>query len=318
MSTPRSTPFAMALAMQDTPFWLFNCAYLLFLLPVICALLLEYVGSARKAPVEVLPLSIEASESVAAAVLFLPFSVLCYVALRASIARLGWKQGEKPATQHKDDLARMAYVNVSILVLARVGKRLVRGRSSSADLCLATDNVCTGWYELAFLICVAYYTAFFSVLFEMVRFVNLQISFSVFRNPKGLWIVVVGVVVLFGVLHAHVRYAFEQGSEFGYAYLAWIVLLLVGHAAINAASPAALRAMDGRPSGSENGKSHGDKAIVHIHHWYWTFFAAHFPVFDSLLSYVSQALFLGVYLHGVACFGLEPIFEPDHSEDKTS
>lgn len=265
------------MAVKDTPFWAFNCAYLLFLSPVLYCLFMAHLGGdpeAWKAPL--LPPAADAWPALAAAAGLSLWLAALGAGLRQALTALGWKLGAKTAAQQKDDFVRMAYANISLSVLARV----------------------QGRFEVSFLLLVAFYTAFFAILFEMARHTNLEIAFDLARNLRGLWIFAVGVAVLLGVLHAHVRLAFAQGLSFGLSYLGWVALALLGHAAAVALPPAALDKRD------ESGP-----ARLHVHHWHWAFFATHFAVFDSALSRVSQALFLGVYLHGAACFGLEAIFE---------
>lgn len=296
------------MALQKTPFWLFNLAYMAFLLPVIICLVKAYLGDNAQTRMAPLPLAQDPIESVMAAAFFLSFALVLYVIQRRALATLGWKQGEKLPAQHKDDFVRMTYLNISLLLLGRINGRLLY-----SDL-----NALQGFQAFAFCALVTYFVIFFSVLFEMVRTVNLQISLDLLDNPKGLWILGVGVLVLNGVLHAHVVYAFRAGHDFGCAYLAWVALVLLGHASVNLISPALLRLMDGQHQAENGGESPGDKIRLHVHHWYWAFVAAHFPVFDTALSFVAQAIFLAVYIHGAACFGLEPIFESNKMHAKES
>ncbi|CAJ1343812.1 unnamed protein product [Effrenium voratum] len=125
----------------------------------------------------------------------------------------------------------------------------------------------------------------------MVRHVNLHISADVLRNPRGLGICVAALFVILGVLLSHLRMAFAESWDFGAAYVGWVLLGLVLH---GAASRLEL--------------TQGCK--LHLHHWYWAFLASHYAVFDCLLSSLAQAAFMGIYIHGAACFGLEPIYEP--------
>ena len=41
---------------------------------------------------------------------------------------------------------------------------------------------------------------------------------------------------------------------------------------------------------------------------YWAFVACHLPVVDTRVALIAQAIFVAVYVHGVACFGAEQIF----------
>ncbi|CAE8649832.1 unnamed protein product, partial [Polarella glacialis] len=152
-----------------------------------------------------------------------------------------------------------------------------------------------------FLLLLTYFTVFYSILFEMVRHINLHISSSLARNLPGLCIVVSALLVIAGVLVVHLRLAFAQGNEFGMVYVGWVTFALLGHTAIQA-MPVEWLASDAKLA--------AQGARLHVHHWYWSFLAAHFAIFGSPLSMLAQAAFLGIYIHGAACFGAEAIFEP--------
>lgn len=275
------------MAISDTPFWAFNIAYMLFLMPILCCLIAEMLSSdARVLDVNALPLHGHNDERIglAAGAIVVGGLLALSVALQTALTTTGWKLNGKSVAQHKDDFARMAYLNVSLVFLGRVQWRIFPDSGGF-------------WETCAFPALVVYFTVFFTLLFEMVRHINLHIGPDLVRNPRGLWITVVGVFVLVSVLHSHVRLAFAQASSFGYAYLGWLALALLGHAALHVTPEACLGGTQGTTK-------------LHVHHWYWSFMAAHFAIFDSQLSCVSQALFISVYIHGAACFGLEGIFEP--------
>ncbi|CAE7604750.1 unnamed protein product [Symbiodinium natans] len=118
-----------------------------------------------------------------------------------------------------------------------------------------------------------------------------HISVDVFRNPQGLGICVVALVVILGVLFEHLALAFQ--ADVGWEYVAWVALVLAAH---------------GVGAGHQN--NGGQRCKLHLHHWYWAFLASHYAVFDCLLSSLAQAAFLGIYIHGAALFGLESIYEP--------
>jgi len=259
---------------QETPNWVFNCTYLLILSPTLYHLVLVHARRDHEEwAAQVLPLcGMDPLKTLWKTMLFLAWMAFLSAALRASLAHWGWKQGAKPPEQLKDDAIRMAYINVCLAVVARVQARI----------------------GMRFCAMVALYAALFALLFEMVRHVNVHIGAELAGNPQGLWIVVVGVLVLVCVLHAHVCLAFAQESSFGKAYVGWVALTLAVHAFVHVAP------FSWSPSSPK----------LHVHHWYWALLAAHFAIFDSALSRTSQALYLGIYIHGAACFGLEPIFEP--------
>mmetsp|Transcript_97232 Transcript_97232/g.295220 ORF Transcript_97232/g.295220 Transcript_97232/m.295220 type:complete len:340 (-) Transcript_97232:37-1056(-) len=313
------------MATQDVPFWLFNCAYLLFLSPVIYHLFQFHLSSDQQVrQANVLPWASEPFFAWASTSLFMVWMAMLGALLRIALAYLGWKQGMKPPTQHKDDFVRMAYLNVSLAVLARVQGRLeareMPQEAASSAQCAAEPLGGFWWPELAFIVLVAFYATFFSLLFEMVRHINLHISADLANNLRGLWIMVVGVFVLLGVLHAHLQLAFAHGRSFGCAYLGWVALTLLGHVGIQLVPATLLQRgvgtkagagthrREGQPS-DHGGQDSQGQLKLHVHHWYWAFLAAHFTIFDTALSFVAQAIFLGVYIHGAACFGLEAIFE---------
>eukprot|EP00913_Durusdinium_trenchii_P025011 g23476.t1 len=181
-----------------------------------------------------------------------------YALLRIVLDKLKWKQGQKASSQHKAEKLR----HVSLCFLGRL-----HGRVSGV-----------------FLIFLLYFTAFYAVLFEMVRHVNLHISVDVLGNPRGLGICVTALVVIIGVLGSHLAVAFDQGIAG--AYVGWLLLGLLLHGAAEAT-----------PGGR-----------LHLHHWYWAFLASHYPIFDNPLSSLAQAAFMGIYIHGAACFGLQEIY----------
>mmetsp|Transcript_62220 Transcript_62220/g.136241 ORF Transcript_62220/g.136241 Transcript_62220/m.136241 type:complete len:250 (+) Transcript_62220:53-802(+) len=244
---------------RDTPFGVFATAYGLYLLPFIY-LLLPPGG----APAPALPWNCSPWDGLRSLICLEVLLGALYASLRLVIDFLHWKQATKDPWQHKDDLLRMAYLNVSLCFLGRVHGRMA------------------GVFPLL----LVYFTAFYTVLFEMVRYVNLHISMDVVGNPRGLGICIAALVVILGVLTSHLSLAFQQGTDFALAYVGWVSLGLLLHALASAL-----------PGGK-----------LHLHHWYWAFLASHYPIFDCLLSSLAQAAFMGIYIHGAACFGLEAVY----------
>ena len=234
---------------KETPFYIFALVYGAYLLP--------FLFLRRTGPV--LPWSPE-DGGIWACVRLQAVILGLYAALRL-LSRLGWKVRPKYCWQHKDDLMRMAYLDVSLCFLGRLHSR-----------------------NVMFLMCLVYFTAFYALLFEMVRHVNLHISWEVRHNPRGLAICCSALTIILAVLGAHTSMAYREG--FLWTYGAWVALCLLCHGFMSAAPGTRL----------------------HLHHWYWAFLAAHFAIFDCALSMCAQAAFVGIYVHGAACFGLDPIY----------
>eukprot|EP00439_Symbiodinium_sp_Y106_P038787 s2496_g4.t1 len=172
------------MAMQDTPFAVFACAYGLYLLPFIYLLLSSRLPAGSKA---LLPWQPSGSPFLGALV-FESWLTVLYMLLRLAVSKLRWKLKMKPLWQHKDDLLRMAYLNVGLCFVGRIQARVWSPQTGGTF----------EFVRLDFLLLVAYFTFFYAVLFEMVRHVNLHISADVFRNPQGLGICAVALAVILG------------------------------------------------------------------------------------------------------------------------
>ncbi|CAE7216229.1 unnamed protein product [Symbiodinium sp. CCMP2592] len=197
------------MAMQDTPFAVFACAYGLYLLPFIYLLLSSRLPAGSKALLPWQPLG----SPFLGALIFESWLTVLYMLLRLAVSKLHWKLKMKPLWQHKDDLLRMAYLNVGLCFVGRIQARVWSPQTGGTFESVRLD----------FLLLVAYFTFFYAVLFEMVRHVNLHISADVFRNPQGLGICTVAladfdaIVYLWGRLCSIseekkdiVFYAFQQ------------------------------------------------------------------------------------------------------------
>eukprot|EP00933_Yihiella_yeosuensis_P006629 TRINITY_DN11135_c0_g1_i4.p1 TRINITY_DN11135_c0_g1~~TRINITY_DN11135_c0_g1_i4.p1 ORF type:complete len:332 (-),score=30.46 TRINITY_DN11135_c0_g1_i4:113-1066(-) len=284
------------MAIQDTPFWLFGLIYAFYLLPFILYL---QEGGAKAEGAKVLPLvNSDALQGLLDTCLLQLWMCLLYAAMRALLSCFGWKQGRKLPCQHKDDFVRMGYLQVSLAVLGRL-----QGRFSHAESSFMFHLA----PRVEFLTLLTYFNVFYTLLFEMVRFINMHLSSDLLSNLKGLGIVTIASIVIVGVLKAHLLLAFAQSHDFGIAYVAWVAFVVFGHVIVQMIPSTLLDRNDANDLSQSGQVTH-----LHVHHWYWSFIAAHFAIFDSRLSCLTQAAFLGIYIHGVACFGLEPIFEPSN------
>jgi len=182
------------MGVDGTPFWLFGCAYGLFLSPVIVLLAIHFM---RHQKIEILPWSVSQDSALTSVGLLALWMFLLGGVLRAVLWCLGWKIGPKRMGQHNDDFVRMGYLHVSLVFLGRVHGRLIMDSGMTPGL--------------SYLLLIAFYAAFFSLLFEMVRHIDVRLSLDLGRNPGGLAIVLVGALVLCGVILAHVQMAFDQG-----------------------------------------------------------------------------------------------------------
>eukprot|EP00439_Symbiodinium_sp_Y106_P040154 s2496_g4.t3 len=85
------------MAMQDTPFAVFACAYGLYLLPFIYLLLSSRLPAGSKA---LLPWQPSGSPFLGALV-FESWLTVLYMLLRLAVSKLRWKLKMKPLWQHK-------------------------------------------------------------------------------------------------------------------------------------------------------------------------------------------------------------------------
>ena len=49
-----------------------------------------------------------------------------------------------------------------------------------------------------------------------------------------------------------------------------------------------------------------------VHHFYWSIPFRFICVFHSDVAMLAQAIFVAVHIHGVNCFGVEPLFYDPH------
>ena len=105
-------------------------------------------------------------------------------------------------------------------------------------------------------------------------------------------LIIVGIAIasIMGVMYNHVSNA-ALGPEHYTAYcmIAWAVHLAMFFSPVPAC--------DDPRVGS----------YLHLHHWYWPLPCAHVPVAIQRID-DRTAMFIGAFIHGVACFGAEVIF----------
>ena len=53
-------------------------------------------------------------------------------------------------------------------------------------------------------------------------------------------------------------------------------------------------------------------AQMHLHHYWWGWLLAHFPVFDTKASLAAQACCIAFFLHGLSLFGCARLFNDTH------
>lgn len=219
------------------------------------------------------PAYLSTTPSVASCGGWAALALVLYFVQRSVAKALGWKMHDKSSATHREDLFRMAVHAPLLCVAGRVGARL------DVD-------------PLLFGALVAYDTAFFGVLFEMVRDCNIEFTRDCVSNPYTLCFAAFVSCVLtalavdsFVLVDALASSGFDLISA-----IALTSLVLGAHAALSLAP---------------------GQATAHWHHWYLACLGALFCPFNTLASQVAHAMLLAIYLHGAALFGIEPCFADD-------
>eukprot|EP00667_Euglena_gracilis_P013245 EG_transcript_13654 len=254
--------------------YLFSGLFLLYLTPVLLSFPATF---ARDVPVAE-PLPYAAQGWGIALWLGLLFGL--YASLRSIGQWLPLKMHRKSPAAHKNDVTQLAYMGMALAVTAGLAARMTS---------VETDET----IGLPFSHLTVFYTLFYTLLFEVLRPINMTLSSDMVGNVPALLTFAACMIVLLGIFAGHLRHALSQPPAFRNAYLAWIVVGAAFHAGI------LLRpSIAGVPG----------RAYLHLHHWYWPLPFAHMAIFRSELSMLSQAMFLGIFIHGAACFGCEPLF----------
>ena len=255
----------------------FIILYLILFIPLLIAIVREFqIVEQEQIQVSIM------SGSGLAMVIWLGTISLLYLLLWC-LGKAGFKVNHKTSAQHRDDLLRMLYYGIVMASLGGVAGRI--------------DNQNNRPY---FPVVVAYYCIVFAAMFELVRDYNIQLSTTtatvnvaanVTKSVVSGIVVVSGVAICMLVIASHVYSAFRvPNREFLTLYANLVIGCLVVHAILFL--PMGIRST----------------ASIHVHHWYWSLPLAHMCIFNTDVSMISQAMFLGIHIHGVSCFGIEQIF----------
>ena len=152
------------------------------------------------------------------------------------------------------------------------------------------------WSTPWFVAVVGAFLALYTWLFESVRERRITISPQMLMGDHwkfGIAVVLFATVVSLLALSSQLITAFRVSQEFFFAYLALVLLVGGAHVALLCFNK-----------------------NFHVHHWYWSLILAHACVFDTTVSMLAQAMLLAVHIHGVACFGYEPVFPALAKQDE--
>mmetsp|Transcript_22756 Transcript_22756/g.70377 ORF Transcript_22756/g.70377 Transcript_22756/m.70377 type:complete len:282 (-) Transcript_22756:12-857(-) len=215
---------------------------------------------------------LEADASVGGLAAFVALAALLYAAQRGLAAAGRWKFNEKTAADRKEDLLRQSLLCGLAYAGGAIGARLAAR-------------------PLGFAALVAAYTFGYCVLFELLRYGDVEFTKGCVRNGYALAVFGYAVALVGGLVwHVLAAVAAHDGSAGLLRAGAWFVLVVGGHAALSAAP--------GRTS-------------AHFHHWYTGFVGSLFCVLKSDACAVAHAMLLGIFLHGAALFGVERVYYPE-------
>jgi hypothetical protein len=251
----------------------FTTLFLTYLTPVLVAIYQEWTTEL----VSVEPLPYGGQMGLAC---WLAALMALYVFLRTLAQYVPIKTHSKSAASHKEDILRMLHCGIAIAVLGGVSARLESGR---------VDGVT----NLSFIPLVTVFTLFYTLLFEVVRDVKMTLSADMAQNIPTLVTFTSSLLVIIAVVRSHASHAWMQPPAFRNAFFGWTALILMVHI---------LLFFVPRLPGTEG------VAYLHLHHWYWPLPLVHLCVFPTDVSMLAQAMFLGVAIHGIACFGTERMF----------
>lgn len=269
----------------------FFICYFVFLGPLLVALAREYADflhSLESEPVQhpslLLPIMSNGGPAfLIASSEWLLVLLAIYLAFRVLGPKLGIKLHDKTLAKHKDDLLRLLYFGMAMATMGGISARIEEG----------VVNTQTG---LSFIPLVVCYSVFYTFIFELLKDKNITISIGLFDPsvPKLTIIVLLtSVLTCLLVLVCLFLTAYQVGQGFFAMYCGVTAVGFVLHAFMFLVS--CFPGIDGR-------------SFVHLHHWYWSVPLAHMCVFHTDVSMLSQAIFLAVHVHGVDCFGVEPLF----------
>jgi len=261
---------------------LFFLCYTMFLTPVLIALIREFSGLNLEKKHENLLLPMihpGGPKFLSALSTWLGFLIVVYFFYRIFGRRIGIKLHDKTLAKHKDDLLRLVYFGMTMAAVGGIATRIEEG----------VVNHETG---LTFIPLTLAYCVFFTFIFELVKERDITLSIGLFENKIGLFVVFLAFCTCLMVLAALFLTAWQVSPSFFAMYVGVSVVGLISHLVMFCPI---IPGVAGR-------------SYLHLHHWYWSVPLAHMCVFHTDVSMLAQAIFLAVHIHGVGCFGVEPLF----------
>jgi len=193
--------------------------------------------------------------------------------------RIGIKLHEKTLAKHKDDIVRLVYFQMAVCAVGGISIRIEEG----------VVNTETG---LTFIPLVLVYIFFYTFIFELVKDRDITLSVGLLYNGLNIFVVAIGVTTMVLVSVSLFLTARAVGEDFFVMYVGVTAVVFVLHVLLF------LPVVPGVPS----------RSWLHVHHWYFPVPLMHMCLFHTDVSMLAQAIFLAVHIHGVDCFGIEPLF----------
>jgi hypothetical protein len=256
--------------------------YAIFLAPVLVALIREFYGfnAEKKQDHLLLPIMHRGGPNFLIALSqWLGTLLVVYLLYRLLGRRVGIKLHEKTLAKHKDDILRLVYFGMTMAAVGGIATRIEEG----------VVNTETG---LRFIPLTLAYCVFFTFIFELVKERDITLSVGLFENKIGLIVVFMAFCTCILVLVCLFLTAWQVSSGFFAMYCGVSAVGSLAHLAMFCP------VVPGVPG----------RSYLHLHHWYWSVPLAHMCVFHTDVSMIAQAIFLAVHIHGVDCFGVEPLF----------
>lgn len=268
----------------------FLVVYAVYLVPIIWSALSSLSGT--REDVDMRPIDFTEKPPHFAYILFF-FGILLfnYIGLRIFGKYFGIKMHEKSAADHRNDAIWLFVAGAGLTGIGGVDRRL-----ANSDI-PGYGSV----FQIPFAVTLTFYTAIFTCLFELVRECRVSLSPAVMKQSNYktvIGIIVSGCLAVFCSAYAHVQITFkatDDGDPYRLRYLLLCGLAFAVHFSLFSS-----RLMELLFS--------LDTSHLHLHHWYWPLPLAHMCTFVSDVSLLSQAMFIGMFIHGVACFGSEELF----------
>ncbi|KAH9261924.1 hypothetical protein BASA81_000580 [Batrachochytrium salamandrivorans] len=269
--------------------FVFFACYVIFLGPLMLAVYREYheffnAETATSHPNLLLPIMSRGGPQFLIAISeWLIVLLLIYLGFRVIGPRLNIKLHDKTLAKHKDDLLRLLYFGMAMATMGGISARIEEG----------IVNTETG---LSFIPLVVGYCVFYTFIFELLKDKDITLSVGLFDPavPKlTLVVLLTSFVTCVLVLACLFLTAYQVSESFFAMYCGVALAGFLLHAFLFVVS--CFPGVSG-------------KSFVHVHHWYWSVPLAHLCVFHTDVSMLSQAIFLAVHMHGVDCFGVEPLF----------